>query len=227
MIKVKINKVEYSIKTSWNELTYGEYLNIVEAEDELTSVSILSSIPVDYLLRMDEESLNKLTACLSFMQELPSEEVEAKDIRESSFGQKILFQQKAKELSQMRVLGVALAIYEYNYKELEESLLEVFKLPFTYVYCLGLNYIEQLGKICEIEAEHLKSDVTNEQKRAGIDMFNEFEVMNTIDSLAGGNILNYEKVLEIDYNTVFIKLKMLKFASQYKENYAKIMSKKK
>ena len=110
MIKVKINKVEYSIKTSWNELTYGEYLNIVEAEDELTSVSILSSIPVDYLLRMDEESLNKLTACLSFMQELPSEEVEAKDIRESSFGQKILFQQKAKELSQMRVLGVALAI---------------------------------------------------------------------------------------------------------------------
>jgi hypothetical protein len=26
---------------------------------------------------------------------------------------------------------------------------------------------------------------------------------------------------------VFIKLKMLKFASQYKENYAKIMSKKK
>ena len=96
MIKVKINKVEYFIKTSWNELSYGEYLNIVEAEDELTSVSILSGIPVDYLLRMDEDSLNKLTACLSFMQELPSEEVEAKDIRESSFGKRYYSSRKQK-----------------------------------------------------------------------------------------------------------------------------------
>jgi len=228
MIKAKVNNKEYQIKTSWSELTYGEYLEIVEAKDEVTSVSLLTGISVELLCQMNEDSLNDLTTCLEFLKDFPEgvSNLEEKNIREESFGQKVMFQQLITDKSEIRALGLSIAIYNINYKEVEESFLEVLKLPFTDVYLLGLKYIEQLTKICEAEAEHLKADTSSEQKRAGIDMFNEFGIMNTIDSLANGNVLNYEKVLQIDYNTIFIKLKMCKFANTYKENYSKIMSKK-
>ena len=223
MIKAKINKVEYNIKTSWSELTYADYLHIISVS-ELEAVAYLSSINVEDILRLDKESQDALTSCLAFMQELPEKEYDCKNIREETFGQKILLQNSLEDKEKLP--AIALAIYEYDYENLEESLLEVLKLSFTEVYCKGLNYLEQFKLIAEAEAIHLKSTPTSEQLRAGLNMFDEFGIMNTVDSLASGNILNYDKVLKIDYNTVFIKLKMLKFASQYKENYAKIMSKK-
>jgi hypothetical protein len=226
MIKAKIKNVEYEIKTSWEDLTYGEYLSMVESKDEIESISILSGIPSEEIILMDEDSQKNLSYCLAFLSELPEGEVEAKDIREETFGQKVVLQQEMTKQSHERLIGVSVAVYQYNYHNLEESFLEVTKRPFNEVYLLGLNYLKQFAEICKSEQEHLKSHTTNEQMRAGIQMFDEFGVMNTVDSLAQGNVLNYEKILEIDYNTIFIKLKMIKFASIYKENYSKIMSKK-
>ncbi len=34
--------------------------------------------------------------------------------------------------------------------------------------------------------------------------------MNTVNSLAGGDPLKYEKILEMDYNTIFMRLQMNK-----------------
>ncbi len=226
MIKAKIKNKEYEIKTSWSDLSYGEYLSVVEAKDEIKGISILSGIPVEDIMKMDVDSQENLLACLAFLKELPEGEVEAKDIREETFGQKVVLQQEMTKQSQERLIGTSVAVYQYNYHNLDESFLEVTKRPFSEVYLLGLNYLKQFAEICKSEQEHLKSTTSSEQNRAGIKMFDEFGIMNTVDSLAQGNILNYEKILEIDYNTVFIKLKMIKFANIYKENYSKIMSKK-
>jgi hypothetical protein len=50
--------------------------------------------------------------------------------------------------------------------------------------------------------------------------------MNTVKALANNDILNYEKVLKIEYNTVFIHLLMNKTEGVYKENYRKILERK-
>lgn len=225
MIKAKIKKQEYNIKNSWNDLTFQDYLDVNKIEDDANTLSFLSGIDIETLNKLDELSLEKLLFCLDFLKETPEQEYDCKNIRQETFGQKILLQDSLKDTEKLP--AIALAIYEYDYENLSDSLLEVLKLPFTEVYCKGLNYLEQFKEIAEAEAIHLKSTTTNEQLQAGVKMFDEFGVMNTIDSLANGNILNYDKVLKIDYNTVFIKLKMLKFASQYKENYSKIMNRKK
>lgn len=57
-------------------------------------------------------------------------------------------------------------------------------------------------------------------------MFDQFGIMNTVDSLAGGDILKYEKVLRMDYNTVFAKMFRNKLEGLYQENYRKILEKK-
>lgn len=227
MIKAKIKNKEYNIKTSWEDLTYGEYVQIVSLQDNIEAISIITSIPIEDIMRLDTKSQKQLNACLEFLKELEVEEVfDCVDIRKETFGQKVLAQDKLTIDNKEMIPAYLLSIYEYNYEELEESLSEVLKMSFKTVYNRGMNYLNQLSKILEAEAIHLKSTPSSEQKRAGIDMFDEFGVMNTIDSLAGGNVLNYEKILKIDYNTIFIKQKMLKFANQFQENYTKIMSKK-
>jgi len=227
MIKAKIKNKEYNIKSSWNDLTYQDYINIVNCKENIDAVSILSGIEVETLLKLDEQSLKNLSACISFIQELEQEEVlGCLNIREQTFGQKILLQEKLQIDNKEMIPAYALAIYEYNYEQLEESFLEVLKMSFRDVYNRGMNYVNQLSEILKSESIHLKSTPNSEQRRAGIDMFDEFGVMNTIDSLAGGDILKYEQILKIDYNTVFIKQKMLKFANQFQENYTKIMSNK-
>lgn len=96
------------------------------------------------------------------------------------------------------------------------------------MYCAAVCrfFFEQLQKITTREIAELKTPITNEQRRAGIEMFDVFGVNNTIDALAGGDILKYADVLKMDYNTVFLKLKRSKLEGIYHKNYQKIMEEK-
>jgi hypothetical protein len=49
-----------------------------------------------------------------------------------------------------------------------------------------------------------------ESKQAGVQRFDKFGVMNLIDALAGGDVLKYDSVMYIEYNTIYIKLLMNK-----------------
>ncbi len=225
MIKAKIKNKEYQIKNSWSDLTYQNYIDVCKMSD-IEALSFLSGIEPNILNSLDELSLERLLFCIDFLKETPKEIVECKNIKKETFGQKIILQNQLRNSEPQLSPAVALAVYEYDYNEFNKSLLEVLKMPFNEVYCKGLDYLKQFNDIVEMESEHLKSEPTTEQRQAGIDMFDEFGIMNTVDSLAGGDVLNYEKILNIDYNTIFIKLKMLKFAGIYNKNYSKIQNRK-
>jgi hypothetical protein len=94
------------------------------------------------------------------------------------------------------------------------------------LYSIAIAYTNQLKEVVQIEARELKTIPTNEQKSAGVDMFSKFGVMNTVKALANNDILNYEKVLKIEYNTVFVHLLMNKTEGIYQDNYRKILEQK-
>ena len=80
---------------------------------------------------------------------------------------------------------------------------EVFK-----IFAL-LNFItEQIKIILQMEARELSYTPSNKEIRAGIEELGRFSDLTTIDSLAGGNILNWEKVIKMPYDEVFAKLAM-------------------
>ena len=226
MIKAKINKKEYSIKTEWNDLSFGEWYDIIKAKDDIERVSLLTGIESEVIMRLDETSQKQLSFCLEFLNDIPTSELEVKDIRAESFGQKILLQQQLSNEDKELLPAKALVCYEYDFNNFNNSLNYVLKLPFIFVYSKGVKYLEQIQSVLELEAEHLSSKPTSEQQRAGLDMFDEFGIMNTVNALANGDILKYDEVMKIDYNTVFIKLKMSKFERIFNENYSKIMAKK-
>lgn len=225
MIKAKVGKREIEVKTSWNDLTYSDFLKIVGL-DTIEVISILTGLTVDELAMLEPLSKQQLTNLLSFVEKIEEEEVTCKDIREESFGKKILLQEKAKDDNKYEMIPYAYAIYELDANDIKNSFDIALTKPFLEVYHKGMNYIEQLTKVIDTENEQLKHQPTSEQRRAGLDMFDEFGIINTINALAGGNILNYQKVLEIEYSTVFVYLKLKKTEAIYQENYTKIMSQK-
>lgn len=253
MIKLKTNndKVFY-IPSSWSEVTFKQWKDLIHSNNEMEMLSILSGLEIDIINRIKESDLIKLSVCISFVKHplkienysAPGKIVINKnvsiplitDIGEQSFGQKVYFHELLKSGSDNIIELLPELILTYGQPYIDKSDFDLNRLIelvpsfdnifFVDLYATALNYIEQLNAIIEIEKEHLSTKPTNEQVAAGVNMFEEFGVMNTIKALANGNILNYEKVLKIEYNTVFNHMRMNKTESIFQENYRKVMEQK-
>jgi hypothetical protein len=252
MIKFKAEGIKYKCKTSWSEITFGEWKQLNKTKDNLEILEILTGLPKDIIERLGDKSQFNLSVAISFVYTpLKIEDYKApkefkinqrrkipyvEDIKEKEYGQKIYFQHSLTEnkddLEKM-ILESAL-IYSQPYidkgvfeldrlDELKNSLDNVF---FVDLYSIAIAYSKQLKSIIDTEASELKSEPTYEQKIAGVDMFSRFGVMNTVKALASNDILNYDKVLRIEYNTVFIHLLINKTETKYQERYRKVLENK-
>ena len=86
--------------------------------------------------------------------------------------------------------------------------------------------IDELKYWVQMEQTHLASDPDFDMLAAGIDKMNIFGELNTIDVLAGGDILKWDLVKALPYKDIFDKqLKSLK-EGQFQKEYAKVMSNK-
>lgn len=152
------------------------------------------------------------------------------DITLLSWGQKLISSDALAESRFLECLSVYLQpIYfeeKFNAEDLEKMEKILRSCDVATVYG-GLKFIaEQLKNISEREANLLKSEVTHEQKLAGIENFNQLGHFNTIDMIAGGDVLKYETVLALDYNTIFNKLFLSNLTTKFERKYSEIMKPK-
>lgn len=218
MISVLINKEKFNIPTSWSDVMYSQWTKIQNETDEIKILSIISTIPVELLENFNQKQLDKIGIVLNFLQtpidfKEIGKPITPIDIKRQSWGKRIeaeqLLRNKADDIN-----GIV-KCYELD---INYPIIEVFEMV--------LDIIEQLKLIIETEAKELSVEPTREQKLAGVSMYDEFGVMNTIRAVAQGNILNFDKVLEIEYNVVFMYLKMAKTDSIFQTNYQKVLNKK-
>jgi hypothetical protein len=252
MIKFKAGKVSYKCPTSWGEITFKQWKGINNSNNELELISILTGIPSDVINRISENSILKLSLAIGFIAtplnienyEPPSEFIYKQnkkipfinDIKEKTYGQKIYLQHSLIENqeNEAQLIEEVVLIYAQPYIDKSEFNLDrlinlkncLDNVLFVDLYSIAIAYSKQLKEIVETEGRELKVEPTYEQKGAGIDKFSKFGVMNTVKALANNDILNYEKVLKIEYNTVFIHLLMKKTEGIYQENYSKILQQK-
>jgi len=249
MIKVNNGKEVYSIPTSWDEITYKQYKDIQGVTDEATLLSIICNMPIEIVNTLSNNSIAKLSILLSFLSEpieteglTPNEYLTTldgfkislvKDIKEKSFGQKIYLHQIVQEneenivdalvdivliYAQEQITGKDFDINKIN--ELKNSFDNIFLVD---LYSTAFSYIEQLKAVLEAEKNVLHKEPTREQKLAGIDMFSDFGVMNTVKALAGGDILKYDAVTKLEYNVVFTHMVMNKVQSDFEDNYRSVL----
>lgn len=239
MIHLTANKRKFSFPQVWGEVTLKQF-NQIESMTELKDIaSVLSG------LQVNDSMLEQLQPFMFFMTtpfdpgdwKLPKsvaingEQIALDfDIRNETLGQKILLQYNVKP----NEIAKAVAIYlqpkitgaKFEYEKAIEVIPIVNNLSLNVAFPIAEFLFSQLRKTIETENKELASSVTSEQVRAGIHSFDQFSFYNTIDSLAGGDVLKYEQVLNLSYNVVFLKLKRTLLESKYKTNYQKIMNTK-
>jgi hypothetical protein len=80
-----------------------------------------------------------------------------------------------------------------------------------------------LSQLTEAENKLLAAPATILEKKAGISAFAEFKYINTINSLAGGDITKWDTILAMPYERVLTKLLLNKTEAAYQKRYSELL----
>jgi len=61
------------------------------------------------------------------------------------------------------------------------------------------------------------------EKKAGIQAFEKFKYINTVNSLATGDITRWDDVLNMPYERILTKLLLNKAEAEYQQKYSELM----
>ena len=216
MIKFKTKIKDFSIPTNWNDVIFKDYLrlqnsNELEAlkiltglnEIELQLINIEDIVPYIEFLQSDISQIEPLNFINDTI--LPS------DIGECTFEDKILACRSIDNI--VKVICI--------YSKLDEN--DILNTSCENVFSAYNYLILQLKSIIERDNGRLKSDITVEQKQAGIDMFNELGDFNTIDMIAEKYKYSHSEVEQLSYNLIFLILLKSNISSKFESNYTKLM----
>jgi len=89
---------------------------------------------------------------------------------------------------------------------------EILKMPIVKFFGLYNSVKEQIEKISNAEQNSLTTEITNIKWEAvnGSERMQKYAIYNTLDALAEGDILKYNKIMNLPYSEVFTKLLMEK-----------------
>lgn len=235
MIKFKTTYGTIDIPTSYHELKISDYVQIVERSEELVFVfSLLTGLTEQQVQTLDlssvvpfidflKDSANDLEP-LDFI-EVEGVQITNISIREKTWAQKIAATDAINDLVQLVAVYVTPILNgeKFNPDQLTSTVEKLNEMSVFDVYSFGLDLREQLLSILDIESKRLQSEITPEQHKAGIAEFDVLGVFNTIDMIAGGDVLKYDAVLELDYGTIFNKLLHSNISSKFEKRLNDIM----
>jgi hypothetical protein len=87
-------------------------------------------------------------------------------------------------------------------------------------------YISEIKRICEIEANLLGYEPTDDEKNAGIDNFNALGIYNQLRNLAGNDVTKLEAIRNIKYSDCLLELYARSITYNYENSYRLILQKK-
>jgi|SRR3972149_381717 len=216
MIYLKVNKKSIEIPQGWDEITYGQYLQLINLTTDVSVIQLLTGLPLSYIVGNESKYLPYLEWLKIDINSTQWKSIFSVDIFKKSLAQ--LFALELCLESNNKIVE-AIKIYFVDLKLESKMLVDVIGL--------ANDLFEQLKKYHANETKHLYFKATPEQQRAGIDKFNPLGRMNTIDSLASRYHLKYEEVEQLEVNTAFGMLLRIKLENDYQRNYQAIMSEKK
>jgi hypothetical protein len=216
MIKFKTQIKDFNIPTSWSDIKFKDYLKL-QSSNEIQAIQILTGLNEVEILMLDIEII---TPYLEFLQDDPTKFEESNyindvelpfDLGEQSYEKKILACRDISNVYEVIKLYSGIDCLELDCEVVFQS------------YCYLLN---RLTKIIERDNERLKSEITIEQKMAGIDSFNELGDFNTIDMIAEKYNYTHEQVEQLPYNLIFLILLKQNISTKFEKNYSEIIKDK-
>jgi hypothetical protein len=216
MIKFKTQIKDFNLPTSWSDIKFKDYLKL-QSSNEIQAIQILTGLNEVEILMLDIEVI---TPYLEFLQDDPTKFEESNyidnielpfDLGQESYEKKILACRDISNVYEVIKLYSGVDCLELDCKVVFQA------------YCYLLN---RLTKIIERDNERLKSEITIEQKMAGIDSFNELGDFNTIDMIAEKYNYTHEQVEQLPYNLIFLILLKQNISTKFEKNYSDIIKDK-
>ena len=101
------------------------------------------------------------------------------------------------------------------------------KNPDLFEFFAFFNYCKlEIEKVTEMETNGLSYNPSADEERAGIDRFNKFGYLTAIDSLAGGDVLKWPEIRNMEYEAAFSKLMLDKERSDFDRELFRVQSRK-
>ena len=83
-----------------------------------------------------------------------------------------------------------------------------------------------LSQLIDAENKLLSSVPSLLEKKAGIGTFQKFRYINTVNSLAGGDITKWDDILNMPYDRILTKLLLNKTEAEYQKRYSELLNQK-
>lgn len=218
MIKFKTKIKSFSVPSSWLDLTFREYSELIALDNPLEQVKKLTGLNEIEIAMIDIEPIIE---CISFMN-IAIDDIEPSnyvndsvllpaDIGAETFEKKVMVVDAIKDNNIIEVIKIYSGVDVSNH-----SCFDVFG---------NFNFItNQVEEILKKESEMLSSTVTFEQQRAGIDAFDILGAFNIIDRIAKDYRYTHADVEQLPYNLVFLILLKSNITSKFEEKYHKIIN---
>lgn len=90
------------------------------------------------------------------------------------------------------------------------------------------NYIKaEVLRTVKLEETDLSYEPEADELAAGIERYNQFGIVVSIDRIAGGDVTKWEAITEMPYRMIHTKLKLLKIDTEYQKALTRIKMNKK
>jgi len=220
MIRFKTKLKDFTIPTSWRDIKCSD-IDFFKDASESEVIERLTGLTVDEQVFID---LNEIVPYLEFLQENPFETLEKLDFYKgvqlpSDIGE-CTFEKKIQAFTNLDSPTKVLSVYS----DIDEQI--ILQDNIEDVYGAYLYLLESINAIVERDNNALESKTTEEQKRAGIDMFNQLGDFNTIDLIAKDYNYTHREVELLPYNLVFLILFRMNISSKFEKNYSEIIKEK-
>lgn len=232
-----------AIKTAWKELTYADYCKVLYnssiQDDEArlrANIATLSGEDIELINRIPVPDLLPMVPFLGFIDTvtMPASNISIDvQIGVEPWGKLELAKQKLNHSSTYDIamsMAEVVKVYTAKYNDSIEETgpgIDITNMPLPDAIVYARHFEKQFSDFFERFKELSEYKPTTEELMAGIDTLEVFGFMNTLDALAGGDILKHTEVLKQPTDYVFTKLLKDYRKAKFQEKHQEILSKKK
>ena len=233
---VTINDQPIDIPTTWDEITFGQFLRMKEATDA-EALHILTGIDLELCQQIKPEILEAILSPVSELGEVVfndepiiSNNPVPTSIGKLEFSRKVNCDNLARKYEDEEMVGRMVAVYCAEGTE-DEDIEATYELilnePFTSVVSAGKLISDQLIELKKSEDKIRPPEYENEELRAGIKDFSKYGIFGLVRGIALRHGCTLEDVYGWSYNSVLLELKYSSDENAYQRKLNRIMSQKK
>ena len=234
---ITINGQSVHIPSTWDDVTFSQFLQMKDCKDDSVLLSVLTGIDVELCRQIKPNILEAIlspVANIGEVEMLDDVQILGKPVPSKvgsmEFARKVNCDALSRNYQDEEMIGRMVAIYCAQGIE-DEDIEAMYQLvlgeSFTCVVSAGRLISNQLIEMQKVEEKIKKPEYENEEWQAGIDDFKKYGVAGLVRGIALRHHCTKEDVFKWSYNSVLLELMQAADENAYQRKLNKILNHKK